>query len=170
MTITLTNNGASTISIQDLAIELKSGETTLLSAYSDKELLGSTDLQAIMTNPEIEVIMAGKSVSHSDLQLGLTAMTGASHETINTLKHNVSEDYYFETAKENGQTRYITYYTDASKVIKIREEEIIRNTAGTVSEIITREYDDEGRVFKIESQHLNRGVSGGVQNITVETT
>lgn len=171
MVITLTNNSQEIISIKDLALELRPGESVLLSSYTDKQLLESSDLQAVMTsNPNVLVTMAGTSVNHTSLTSGLTNMTMANHESANTLKHNVSENYYFETTKENDQTKFITYYTDSLKINKIREEEIVRTEVGTVSQIIIKNFNDEGNLESTEIQVLNRNVFGKVENISVTTS
>lgn len=169
MKITLKNNRPNTLRIPDLALEIQSGESVELSSYLTKDLLASVDLPVIMNDELIEVKMTEKPIDYVTMKTSLEGLTREEHETLDTLKHNVSENYFFETIKENGQTKYIVYYTDSSKVLKIREEEIIRGETGTVSQIILRNFDDYGNLISTEIQLLNRNATGKVENITVET-
>ncbi len=169
MKITLKNNRPNALRIPDLALEIQSGESVELSSYLVKDLLASADLPVIMNDELIEVKMTGRSVNYDVMKTSLEGLTREEHETLDTLKHNVSENYFFETIKENGQTKYIVYYTDSSKTLKIREEEIVRGETGTVSQIILRNFDDYGNLISTEIQLLNRNATGKVENITVET-
>jgi len=170
MKITFKNTGTTPITIPDLALHIKGGEEIDLAGFQTRELLASTDLQSIMAVEGVEVDIDGRMVSHTTMAANLTNISAAEHETLRTLKHNVSQDYFFETVKNaSGQTILIAYYTDSSKSLKIREEEILRNDAGSVSEIIIREYDSLGNPVVTERQILNRGTTGRVENITVTT-
>lgn len=170
MNITFKNTGDTPIIIRDLALHIKKGEEADLSGYQTRELLSSLDLPTAMSSENVEVKINNILVNHNTMAAKLTSMTAADHETLQTLKHNVSQDYYFETVKNTaGQTAFITYYADSSKSLKIREEEILRNDAGSVSEIIIREYDSLGIPVVTERQILNRGATGKVENITVTT-
>lgn len=167
MTLTLTNTGTERIIIADLAMEIGPDETVDLNNYQVCELLASEDLPLIFSETDTKI--NGESVNYPTFVAKLTSLTVEKHEAIATLKHNVSENYFFETTKDaSGQTQLITYYEDSTKSAKIREEEVARNAEGSVSQIIIREYDDNVLV-KTETQLLNRDLTGRVINITVET-
>lgn len=165
MTLTLTNKGTDRIVIADLAMEIGPDETVDLNNYSARELLASSDFPLIFNETETKI--NGESVNYQTFVARLTSLTVEKHETLATLKHNVSENYFFETTKDSaGQTQLITYYEDSSKQSKIREEEVSRNAEGSVSQIIIREYDDN-ILIKTETQLLNRSASGKVESISV---
>jgi len=171
MNIVLRNIGSGTVTIADLAIQLEPENEVDLMAYQSRDLLSSTDLPLAFSGENIEIKINNVVSNYPTMVAKLTNLTAADHETIPTLKHNVSENYFFETAKNaSGQTEFITYYTDSSKMLKIREEEIIRGATGNVSEIIVREYDPNGNIVSTERQILNRTTDGKVGNITVEKT
>lgn len=171
MNITLRNIGSEIVTISDLAIQLEPLSEVDLMAYQTRDLIASADLPVIMASGNVEIMINEKSASYPTMVARLTSLTAAEHNVLPTLKHNVSQDYFFETTKNaTGQTELITYYTDSTKSLKIREEEVVRSGAGTVVEIVVREYDKDGNIVTTERQILNRGADGKVENIVVETT
>lgn len=168
MKIIITNISADIITIPDLAIQLNPTESVDLISYNVKDLLSSSDLPSIFTSGSADIKIDGTSVNWSGFVTKLTSVTIENHEALHSLKHNIAEDSFFETTKEDGKTKLITYYADSTKSSKLREEEITRDNNGKVASIITRNYDGSGNIETTETQKLNRdATTGKVKNITI---
>ena len=169
MVITLLNIYNDTIYIQDLGIELESNESLeLLTNFIKDEIIQSQDLETIYNNNYIQFLIDNNVSTYSQVIDAITGMTSIQHENLDTLQHNLSEPAYFETTKNSEQKTYlITYYADSTKTLKIRQEEIIRDNDGKTSQIILRQYDNDGNVYKTEIQTLNRSAQGTIQSIEV---
>ena len=170
-TIIITNISASTISINDLGLVLESTESVDISElFSDEEILESNDLQSQFNSGSISIDFDSTSVSHSKLIELLTNLSVAEHESLDTLKHGLSEQSYFEVLKDaEDRTQFITNWTDSTKTKKIREEEIVRTQTGQVDQIIIKQYDNQGTVVGTETQQLNRTIEGSVESINSTT-
>jgi len=168
-TIILTNISGSSISIDDLGIFLEDNESLdLLENFTSKEILDSEDLSIEYDNNNISFELNTSSITYDELREYFEPLTEQKHESLDSLKHNLSEPAYFETTKNLEQKTYlITYYNDNTKTSKIREEEIIRDVDGKTSQIVLRQYDVNGDIYKTEIQTLNRSIEGTISSIEV---
>ena len=168
--IILTNLSNVPISIDDMGIYLEENEyLDLLDQFTDKEIINSSSLEIEYDN--LSVKLNNEAITYDELIAYFSSLTEYKHENLDTLKHGLSEPAYFETTKNSQQKTYlITYYNNASKTLKIREEEIIRDVNGKTSQIISRQYDINGNVYKTETQQLNRSVQGTIASISVLTS
>lgn len=82
-------------------------------------------------------------VTLSDLVAGAGGLTEASHELLDTLKHNFAEDGHQQVTRTSGKVSNITIWTDSGETQKIRELDITRS-AGLVSQIDLIQYDGTG--------------------------
>ena len=159
--IELVNNTTQVIRIRDLGIELQPTERVSIDNYDDRYILQSQDLKITM----IEIERDGVVISYDKLIRYIKKLSHYDHVIETTLAHNIREDYFFDTEKENDVTIKIIYFKDAAKTMKIREEDIVRGLTGTVSQIISRVYDSFGNIVETETQNMNRDVDGRVESI-----
>lgn len=165
--IIITNISDLTISANDLALRLEPGEEVdIFESYSVDQIKRSSDLKTLSDSSVITINFDSDSITHAEMIRRLTPLFVSEHQALDTLLHGVSEASYFESQKQNEQTKYIRTYTDNTKTKLIREEEIIRDINGVVSQIIIRQYDNNGDVVETETQTLNRSVEGTVGSIS----
>ena len=154
--------------IRDLGIIISTGETiNLLDNFNKEIIINSNDLESAM-NMSIIVTVDGESLNYNELIRRISNITNYEHYNLNQLQHNMYEDNFFKVTKNEGTTKYITYYFDDSMINKIQEDEIIRDTSGRVERVITRNYEN-GVVEQEMIQYLNRDINGKVESITTNT-
>lgn len=171
MIIIMENIHADIVTIPDLGTQLESNESVdMLSNYTRHEILESQDLETIWDNGFVVFTIDGTPSTLVQVIKAITGMTEIEHENLDTLKHGLSEKAYF-TVERNIQedVEKIVHYTDNTKVIKIREDEIVRNINEDVIQLIKRQYDSSGTIIKVETQTINRNVDGEVESIETET-
>lgn len=158
--IELVNNKTWVIVINDLGIELQPGERIELSNLTDKQIVESIDLPTVDAIFELD----GTEIDYTKMIEYTKKITHIDHINEKTHAHNVRESNFFDTEKVDGATSKITYFTDATKTVKVREEEIIRDVDGKVAEIISTVYK-YGEIEEVEIQTLNR-IDGKVDSIS----
>jgi hypothetical protein len=99
-----------------------------------------------------------------DPRTGGGGLTPASHKVLDQLVHNIAETSYFEVSRTSGQVSGVTYWTDATKTIKVRETSITR-TAGLVSQVVIKQYDSLGSLAETLTGAITRS-SGQVSSIS----
>ena len=171
MEIILENIHTDIIHISDLGVELQVGESLdLLENYTRDEILKSEDLESIYDNGYISFSINSTISSLVQVIRTLTGMTEIEHESIDTLKHSLSEQSFFQVERDiNDDVEKIVYYKDSTLATKIREDEIVRDVDGDVVQMIKRQYDANGTTVKTEIQTINR-VDGDVASIETVTT
>lgn len=162
MIIETINETSSVIVVNDLGIELQPTEKTNLLNIHEKYILESEDLASAGLTYYIDNIKR----PYDEVILYIKKLNVFDHKEVDTHAHNILDDSYFDTEKTNNMTSKITYYRDVAKTQKIREEEIIRTTDGTVDRIISKIYNESGIVVETETQTLNRDGDGRVDTIT----
>jgi hypothetical protein len=93
-----------------------------------------------------------------------TGITEGSHENLDTLVHNLSEDSYEEVVYSSGKVSNVINWTDSGKTTKIREVALTR-TSGKVSQIDLIQYDVSGSE-KVRMTGVITRTSGRVSNIS----
>lgn len=172
--VLLTNTTGGVVTIDDMGIVLQPGEEVDIELnFDEKQILDSEDLEPAIVSGDIEASITDFFVpppnSHSDVVEYFRRLTEYEHLKLDQLVHGLSEESYFEAAKDvNNRTQFITYYKDAAKTIKIREEEITRQPDKKAASIIIRQYDENGALLRTETQTLNRNVQGKVESIDSE--
>lgn len=78
-----------------------------------------------------------------DPRSGGGGITEGQHEVLDTLVHDLSENYYLETTRSSGRVTDIIAWTDSGKTLKIREVNVTRS-AGLVSQVVEKQYDGTG--------------------------
>lgn len=94
---------------------------------------------------------------------GGSGITESQHRNLDQLVHLIAENSYLEIVKTGGKVSDIIIWSDNTKVLKIRETNITR-TAGKVSQIVIKQYDETGVLAETLTQTLNR-TSGSVTSI-----
>lgn len=172
--ILLRNVSGSTVKVDDMGLILEAGDQIDIDEnFTEKNILESENLEPQISNGNLEVtIEAATNQSWDGIVAYYKRLTESEHERLDTLKHGLSEESFFEATKDSSnRTQYITYYTDATKTTKIREEEITRLPNKRASSIIIRQYDENGNLLKTETQVLNRaGGTGKVESISSGVT
>ena len=92
-----------------------------------------------------------------------TYLTPADHLTIDQLVHLIAETSYQEITRTGGQVTNVSYWTNSSKTIKIRETDITR-ASGQVSQIVLKQYDNLGVLSQTLTGVVTR-TSGQVASI-----
>lgn len=166
MIIELENIHTEQIIIQDLGIELNPQEKIeLLTNFTRDEILLSQDLEIIYNNGYISFTLDSESKTFIQIIKTLAGLTESNHETLDTLKHSLSEPSYFQIERNISEdVEKIVYYKDNTLNVKIREDEIVRNIDDDVIQIIKRQYDSLGNVIETETQNINR-IDGDVISI-----
>jgi hypothetical protein len=72
-----------------------------------------------------------------------SGITEPQHEVLDTLAHALDETSYTEITRIAGKVSNITVWATASKLLKIREEQITR-TGSKISQLVTIQYDGTG--------------------------
>lgn len=161
--IELVNDKTWVVRVDDLGIELQPTERINIENISDKAIVESEDLKTMTGIFQLD----GNTISYDVMIDYIKKITHINHvEDEKTHAHNVRETYFFDTEKVDGMTSKITYYKDATMTDKIREEEIIRDVDGSVSQIKSTIFKD-GEIEETETQTLNR-VDGRVASINTE--
>jgi hypothetical protein len=161
--IRLVNDKTWVVEVEDLGIELQPTESINLENLADKDIVESRNLK----NTTAIFQLDGVTIDYNTAMKYIRKLSHFTHvEDEKTHAHNVRESSFFDTEKVNGMTSKITYYMDATKTDIIREEEIIRDVDGSVSQIISKIYKD-GVIEETETQTLNR-VDGRVDSISTE--
>lgn len=99
-----------------------------------------------------------------DVSAGITEPT---HEVLDTLVHNLSEDNFTEYTRASGRVTNIDVWTDSSKTTRIRST-ALTYISGRVSQETDKQYDAAGSVKITKTTAFVR--SGGVvinENVTV---
>lgn len=162
--IQIKNNTATEAIINDLGLIVPPAEIFQLDRlYTEEELIESDDLE----NPKLQYFVEGIQLTYVEFIRRLTRLNMYQHDRLNSLKHNLSENAFFEVEKENDTVKTITYYTNSLKTNKIREEEIVRQS-GLVYQIIRRQYDSNNNIVETEVETLVRSPEGSVLNIDIE--
>lgn len=93
------------------------------------------------------------------------ALTLGSHDTLDTLAHNLSETCYTELTRDgsNRVTDVITWTTPA-KTTKVREMNITR-TSGRISQVVLKQYDGSGVLIQTLTRVIARS-GGRISTIT----
>ena len=171
MNIVLINTSDYNINVSDLGIEIHPTEVIdLYQSFSIQELLVSSGIQSLFVSEQSFRILIDGSVvlAYSDFVKKLTFLTSNEHETIPSLKHMEFEPYYFEVTKVDSKSKFITYYKDNTKAVKIREEIIMRDTSGRVNSIQTIQYNENGLPIYNRTETLNRDCSGKILSTQME--
>lgn len=171
MNIIMLNIYTGTVTINDLGTQFESGESIdMLENYTRNEILQSDDLETEYNNGYLKFTIDGNDSSLVQVIKAITGLTETEHENLDTLKHRLSEQSFFQVEKNlDGDVERIVYYTDGTLTTKIREDEIIRDQEGIVTQLIKRQYDSNDNVVVTETQTINR-VNGDVVSIGEITT
>lgn len=166
--ILITNVKGSSITVDDLGIYLENNESLdIEDLFTSEEILSSQDLEPALNSFDITAEINGNSATWNDIVAYFKRLTEAEHEILDTLTHDLNENLFFESVKDsNGQTQSIVYYTDSSKLLKVREEEITRDLVGRAQIITVSQYDSNGNIIKRDIQTINRTAEGTLDNIT----
>ncbi len=170
--IILTNVSGSTITINDLGINVEDGESIDLNEnFFDENLIESIDLQLPIDSGDVTIEINNVSSTYNQLIEFLTKLNEFQHESLVTLTHDLYKNSFFKTTKDvNGRVIKITNFTDPSESQKIYEEEITRDINSRVSSIRRSLYNSNGVFDRMETQTLNRNINGRVESITHSTT
>ena len=75
----------------------------------------------------------------------LRGITGADHETLDTLVHRLAETAHLEVVRDAaGRVASSIHWTDVTRTTRVREEIVMRDVQGRVSQIEERQYDAAG--------------------------
>lgn len=80
------------------------------------------------------------------------------HRALDQLVHDIAETSYLEVTRTQGRVSSIIVWTDSGKTVKIREVLITRSN-GTVSQIVTKQYNGSGTLVETLTDTVTR--SGG---------
>lgn len=84
-------------------------------------------------------------VTLTDLVAGAGGISEATHETLDTLTHEIDESSFEEYTYASGRVTNVTVWKTAAKLLKVREEQYTY-TAGRVTQAVTIQYDGTGTV------------------------
>ena len=83
----------------------------------------------------------GEVTIHFDSSTG--GITASTHRSLDQLVHEIAEDSYCEIERTSGRVSAIYYYEDDTKAVLIRSIEYTR-TAGRITQIVAKQYDENG--------------------------
>jgi len=93
----------------------------------------------------------------SDLLAG-GGLTPATHRVLDQLVHDVAEDYYLENTWSGARLTNMTYWTDITKTVKVREYQYTYSGSRVATEVIIQ-YDGSGTA--VETLTITNTWSGG---------
>jgi len=172
MEITIENIYTDRVKMRDLGIDILPQEIAdLLPGFTADNILRSQDLPSAYNDGYIQINIDSTIKTYDQLVEALSAgLTKYEHESLDTLKHSLSEQSFFQVERdENDDVQKIVYYKDGTLGVKIREDEIVRDVDGDVIQMIKRQYDANNSVVITETQTINR-VDGDVVSIETVTT
>jgi len=102
-------------------------------------------------------------VTLTELLAGEGGLTEVTHETLDTLVHEIAETSYEEITRTSGRVTSIIIWATSAKLKKVRETTITR-AAGKVSVIVEEQYDAAGTLKKTLTGTITR-TSGRVSSI-----
>lgn len=105
-----------------------------------------------------------KASGGSGVETVVTSAEGASHESIDSLVHNLAENSYEEVTRSGGLVTSVIVWTDSGKTVKIRETTLTRS-GGLISTIVEKQYDAAGALVQTLTGTVAR-TGGVVSNIT----
>lgn len=158
------------IIVNDLGLELElNQEVNLLECFSPQEIIQSQDLEPLYNSSLISFMLDSEDATFTQVIQSLTGLSEYKHGRLNTLKHELSEPSFFQVERDaNDDVKRIVYYKDSTLMIKIREDEIVRDSEGDVVQMIKRQYEN-GVILQTETQIINR-LGGDVISIETITT
>ena len=164
------NISSELVIIDDLGLLINQQQTVSLSEMfeSQQYIIDSEDLYQAYLNNKVILYIDNEEKTFDEVKSYIQSLTERSHESLDTLVHDLHEQLYFESIKENGATKAIIYYKDNSKALKVREEEIIRDSlTKRVESIIVRQYDENENVVSTSTEIIHRNSNQTVSNIEV---
>jgi len=117
----------------------------------------------LFTTPQSGVVevIGGTTVSG-----GGAGLTIAQHEDIDSLVHSISENTYTVLVRDgNGQVTEVDQYQFNGGPL-VRKTEINRDSSGTVTSTVERQYDGSGTLIQSLTTALLRDSNGTVTTIT----
>ncbi len=158
------------VMINDLGLELElNQQVNLLECFSPQEIVQSQDLEPLYNSSLISFMLDNEDATLVQIIQSLTGLSEYKHGKLNTLKHELSEQSFFQVERDiNDDVKKIVYYKDNTLAVKIREDEIVRNNEGDVIQMIKRQYEN-GVILQTETQIINR-LDGDVISIETITT
>lgn len=130
-------------------------------------VLPSTDEKAALVGTNGTPSALNPYVTNTDPRV-VNAITVGTHETLNTLVHNLAETSYEEVTRTSGLITNVTVWQSAAKLLKVRETTITR-TGGLVNTVADKQYDESGVLIQTVTQTYNR-TSGLITSIDVVET
>jgi len=94
----------------------------------------------------------------TDLATGGGGLTPATHRVLDQLVHDVAEDYYLENTWSGARLTNMTYWTDATKTVRVREHQYTYTGSRVTQEVIIQ-YDGSG--VAVETLTITNTWSGG---------
>jgi hypothetical protein len=151
--IEFVNDKTWVVRVNDLGIELQPSEIIDITQLPSDYVVDSVDLK---TTDGI-FREDGFQLTYAEAIRRIKKITSFEHVVDEkTHAHNIRDNYFFDTEKIGEKTSKITYYVDATKTEKVREEEIVRDADGKVSQVVSVIYKN-GVEIERETQTLNRG-------------
>lgn len=90
-----------------------------------------------------------------------SGLTPATHETTDSLIHDLAETSYAEVVRAtDGRVTSYTVYTDVTKVTKVRETILARDASRRVTSITTKQYNGAGAQVQQLVETLTRDSQG----------
>jgi hypothetical protein len=130
-------------------------------------VLPSTDEKAAMVGTDGTPSALNPFVTDTDPRV-VNAISTATHETLNTLVHNLAETSYEEITRTSGLITSVIVWQSAAKLLKVRETTITR-AGGLVATVVDQQYDDSGVLVQTLTQTITR-TSGLITSVNVVET
>jgi len=130
-------------------------------------VLPSTDEKAALVGTNGTPSALNPYVTNTDPRV-VNAITVGTHETLNTLVHNLAETSYEEITRTSGLITNVTVWQSVAKLAKVRET-VITRTGGLVNTVTDKQYDDSGVLVQTITQTYNR-TSGLITSVNVVET
>lgn len=131
------------------------------------------DRSSVATPDGVNVILTATGVGRwrlaKDLAgVGSQGITEQEHEFLNTLTHDIVENSYLEVTRTLGQVTKVVVWTSPAMTVKRRDADISR-TAGQVTLVVERQYDDAGALMYTLTHSISR-TAGQVATVTTTRT
>lgn len=129
---------------------------------------------ASLTNERVLAVSSDLTLTDGgaggNVTVGL-APTSSTHESYDTLVHNIAESNYQEVVYTDGLVESIIYWTSAAKTLKIRETTFAYDPkTGLVTDTIAIQYDGSGASVTELSSTYSYNLDGTLASITTVRT
>jgi hypothetical protein len=124
------------------------------------------------SDPNLPIFLVGRAVSDTEIALLFQIIQDedakTDHENLDTLVHEVVENFHEEVIRTSNKLQQIIWWTDNGKTQKIREIIYTRSpvTTGKIASVVTNQYDQDGNLITNGTGTLTETINRTANKVT----